>query len=215
MRAQPCSVRSCCVRMRRSVSSRCCCCAVVWATDIGGYFGGRALGGPKLWQRVSPKKTWSGALSGTFVAIVAGLLVSHYGAASSLTCMALVILVLSVVSQAGDLFESSVKRHFDAGIPGSILPRPWRPDGPARRFPGRGRGGGTDRVGAWRPWCAGARPDGVVTPCRPRCELRRTAPTHRRRDEEIAAPRQRARRDRIGWRQHHRSAAPRAGALRG
>ena len=36
---------------------------VVWATDIAAYFGGRAIGGPKLWPRVSPKKTWSGALS--------------------------------------------------------------------------------------------------------------------------------------------------------
>ncbi len=36
---------------------------VVWATDIAAYFGGRGIGGPKLWPRVSPKKTWSGALS--------------------------------------------------------------------------------------------------------------------------------------------------------
>ncbi|MHC2881653.1 hypothetical protein ACVI53_004523 [Bradyrhizobium barranii subsp. barranii] len=35
---------------------------VVWATDIGGYFAGRSIGGPKLWPRVSPKKTWSGGV---------------------------------------------------------------------------------------------------------------------------------------------------------
>src|SRR5260221_9981514 len=37
---------------------------VVWVTDIGGYFAGRGLGGPKLWPRVSPKKTWAGAIGG-------------------------------------------------------------------------------------------------------------------------------------------------------
>ena len=37
---------------------------VVWVTDIGGYFAGRGIGGPKLWPRVSPKKTWAGAVGG-------------------------------------------------------------------------------------------------------------------------------------------------------
>ena len=37
---------------------------VVWASDIGGYFAGRGIGGPKLWPRVSPKKTWAGAIGG-------------------------------------------------------------------------------------------------------------------------------------------------------
>jgi phosphatidate cytidylyltransferase len=45
---------------------------VVWATDIGAYFGGRSIGGPKLWPRVSPKKTWSGALTGMLAACVTG-----------------------------------------------------------------------------------------------------------------------------------------------
>ena len=47
---------------------------IVWVTDIGGYFAGRGIGGPKLWPRVSPKKTWAGAIGG-FVAslVVAGV----------------------------------------------------------------------------------------------------------------------------------------------
>ena len=45
---------------------------VVWVTDIGGYFAGRGIGGPKLWVRVSPKKTWAGAAGG----FVASLLVA-------------------------------------------------------------------------------------------------------------------------------------------
>ena len=43
---------------------------VVWVTDIGGYFAGRGIGGPKLWPRVSPKKTWAGAFGGFAVSLV-------------------------------------------------------------------------------------------------------------------------------------------------
>jgi len=43
---------------------------VVWVTDIGGYFAGRGLGGPKLWPRVSPKKTWAGAIGGFAASLV-------------------------------------------------------------------------------------------------------------------------------------------------
>ena len=43
---------------------------VVWVTDIGGYFAGRGIGGPKLWPRVSPKKTWAGAIGGFAASLV-------------------------------------------------------------------------------------------------------------------------------------------------
>ncbi len=43
---------------------------VVWCTDIGGYFAGRAIGGPKLWPRVSPNKTWAGAIGGFILSLV-------------------------------------------------------------------------------------------------------------------------------------------------
>ena len=43
---------------------------VVWVTDIGGYFAGRGIGGPKLWPRVSPKKTWAGAIGGFALSLV-------------------------------------------------------------------------------------------------------------------------------------------------
>jgi len=47
---------------------------VVWVTDIGGYFAGRGIGGPKLWPRVSPNKTVEGAIGGLALSIVAGVM---------------------------------------------------------------------------------------------------------------------------------------------
>jgi phosphatidate cytidylyltransferase len=96
--------------------------AVVWMTDIAAYFTGRAFGGPKLMPSVSPKKTWSGAIGGTVAAIVAGVLVAHFAGIVGLAAVAAVALVLSAVSQAGDLLESAIKRHFDAKDSGTLLP---------------------------------------------------------------------------------------------
>jgi phosphatidate cytidylyltransferase len=95
---------------------------VVWATDIAAYFGGRALGGPKLWPRVSPKKTWSGALTGLVAAMVAGgLTVGFTGAGDSRDGLVLAV-GLSIAAQAGDLFESAMKRRFGVKDSGMIIP---------------------------------------------------------------------------------------------
>jgi phosphatidate cytidylyltransferase len=94
---------------------------VVWATDIGVYFAGRAIGGPKLWPRVSPKKTWAGAIGG----FVASLLVAIGFSTSDLgKTLPLVILaaMLSVAAQLGDLFESAIKRRFGVKDSGHIIP---------------------------------------------------------------------------------------------
>ncbi|MGY3605506.1 MULTISPECIES: phosphatidate cytidylyltransferase [unclassified Bradyrhizobium] len=94
---------------------------VVWATDIGGYFAGRSIGGPKLWPRVSPKKTWAGAV-GSFVGslvVAAGFAVFGLGAVVPLLVLGA---VLSVVSQFGDLFESAVKRRFGVKDSSHLIP---------------------------------------------------------------------------------------------
>ncbi len=94
---------------------------VVWATDIGGYFAGRSIGGPKLWPRVSPKKTWAGAL-GSFVAslgVAGGFAAFGLGKAVPLLALGA---VLSAVSQAGDLFESAVKRRFGVKDSSHLIP---------------------------------------------------------------------------------------------
>ena len=95
---------------------------VVWATDIAAYFGGRTLGGPKLWPSISPKKTWSGAISGLVLAVLAGgVTVGLTGAGYVVTGMVLAA-PLSIAAQAGDLFESAVKRRFGVKDLGTIIP---------------------------------------------------------------------------------------------
>ncbi|WP_306143718.1 phosphatidate cytidylyltransferase [Roseibium sp. MMSF_3412] len=95
---------------------------VVWATDIFAYFTGRALGGPKLWERVSPKKTWSGALGGLIFATVFGTGVAALANAQGLFGWAVIAVVLSVVSQAGDLLESAIKRRFNVKDSSRLIP---------------------------------------------------------------------------------------------
>ncbi len=96
--------------------------AVVWATDIAAYFAGRRFGGPKLWARVSPKKTWSGALGGLGAALLVGVMAaSLFGRAPSAAWIAAAGL-LSVFSQAGDLLESALKRRFGVKDSGRIIP---------------------------------------------------------------------------------------------
>ena len=94
---------------------------VVWATDIGGYFAGRSIGGPKLWPRVSPKKTWAGAIGGFVASLVVacGFVAFDLGKAGSLLPLGA---VLSIVSQLGDLFESAVKRRFGVKDSSHIIP---------------------------------------------------------------------------------------------
>lgn len=95
---------------------------VVWATDVMAYFAGRAIGGPKLWPAVSPKKTWSGAVGGLIGAMVFGSLVAWWFGLATLVPLVFVAAVLSAVSQAGDLFESAIKRHFGVKDSSHLIP---------------------------------------------------------------------------------------------
>ena len=94
---------------------------VVWVTDIGGYFAGRGIGGPKLWPLVSPKKTWAGAIGGFVLSLVvaAGFAALGFGKSAPLLVLGA---FLSVISQLGDLFESAVKRRFDVKDSSQIIP---------------------------------------------------------------------------------------------
>lgn len=95
---------------------------IVWLTDIIAYFVGRAVGGPKLMPRVSPNKTWSGAIGGTVASMIGGVVVASQFDIGGLAAAAVVAFVLSIVSQLGDLAESAVKRRFNAKDASQLIP---------------------------------------------------------------------------------------------
>ncbi|MBP1849947.1 phosphatidate cytidylyltransferase [Rhizobium halophytocola] len=95
---------------------------IVWATDILAYFVGRAIGGPKLAPRISPGKTWSGAIGGTIAGVIGGLLVALTIFQTVSVWNVAVALLLSVSSQIGDLFESFIKRRFGVKDSSRLIP---------------------------------------------------------------------------------------------
>ncbi|MEZ5789008.1 MAG: phosphatidate cytidylyltransferase [Xanthobacteraceae bacterium] len=96
--------------------------AIVWATDILAYAGGRLIGGRKLAPAISPKKTWSGAITGTLAGIGAGTAAALIAGLANPLAAAGLALLLSAVAQAGDLGESAVKRHFGVKDSSRIIP---------------------------------------------------------------------------------------------
>ena len=96
--------------------------AIVWTTDILAFFIGRTVGGPKLAPRISPKKTWSGAIGGTGAAVAAAVGIACAIGLTGLVPIAILAAVLSVIGQAGDLFESALKRRFRAKDSGQLIP---------------------------------------------------------------------------------------------
>lgn len=93
--------------------------ALVWACDIGAYFAGRAIGGPKLMPEVSPNKTWAGLIGGIIAATGFALALTHWGLPLML---ALTTPLLAVLAQAGDLYESQLKRRAGVKDSGTLLP---------------------------------------------------------------------------------------------
>jgi phosphatidate cytidylyltransferase len=96
--------------------------AVVWTTDIAAYFAGRAIGGPRLAPRVSPNKTWSGAVGGVGGGAIAAIAVAMIGGLGGLVMVTSIAIALSVCAQLGDLFESALKRRFGAKDTSRLIP---------------------------------------------------------------------------------------------
>ncbi|MSP01506.1 MAG: hypothetical protein EXR07_10725 [Acetobacteraceae bacterium] len=96
---------------------------VIWASDIGAYTVGRLMGGPKLAPAISPGKTWSGAAGGLMAAGVAGFAAAAcFSSDFSSSHAVLMTIGLGVVSQAGDLLESAVKRQYGVKDSGHLIP---------------------------------------------------------------------------------------------
>jgi phosphatidate cytidylyltransferase len=96
---------------------------IAWASDIAAYLVGKAVGGPKLWRRYSPNKTWSGFAGG----MIAGMLTA--GTLSDLTHLfkhdtsaSFVGLLVALATMAGDLWESALKRRFGVKDAGTLIP---------------------------------------------------------------------------------------------
>ncbi len=94
----------------------------VWMTDICAYLVGRTIGGPLLWPRVSPNKTWAGAVGGLAGGVAGGTVVAYAGAIGSVAVVGVIALLLSAFAQAGDLIESAIKRHFGAKDTSQLIP---------------------------------------------------------------------------------------------
>ncbi len=93
---------------------------IVWGTDIGAYFTGRAIGGPKLAPAISPSKTWSGLIGGMIAAGLIGAFVArHFDLPAPCVWLGA---PLAILAQAGDFFESWLKRRAGVKDSGAILP---------------------------------------------------------------------------------------------
>jgi phosphatidate cytidylyltransferase len=101
---------------------------VVWISDIGAFFAGRTIGGPKLWPSISPKKTWSGSigglLAGTIIPVGFVLVIKAIFGVVWLSVGPLIVLTLStaITAEGGDLFESAMKRRFNVKDSGDLIP---------------------------------------------------------------------------------------------
>lgn len=95
---------------------------IIWATDSGAYFTGKAIGKTKLWPSISPNKTIEGAIGGIVFGVVTGLLYILVEPILPVWEMIVLALVVAVVGQLGDLVQSAYKRQFGVKDSGHLLP---------------------------------------------------------------------------------------------
>jgi phosphatidate cytidylyltransferase len=96
---------------------------IIWATDSGAYFIGRAMGKRKLWPEISPNKTIEGSVGGVVSAVIVSILFSLLTEIdATIMGLAFVTIFLSIFGQIGDLVESALKRHYQVKDSGTILP---------------------------------------------------------------------------------------------
>ncbi len=96
----------------------------VIGTDVGGYFAGKLIGGPKFIPKISPNKTWAGVIGGWLLAIILGIILAMYftNLNVALTKLAGILFFVSVASQIGDLSFSWLKRQAGLSNSSNLLP---------------------------------------------------------------------------------------------
>lgn len=93
---------------------------MVWATDIGAYFAGRAFGGARLAPTISPSKTWSGLVGGMIAALIASATIGDRGQIIGVPLW--IGLCMGLLAQLGDLGESWMKRRAGVKDSGKLIP---------------------------------------------------------------------------------------------
>ena len=94
----------------------------IWCNDSGAYFVGCSIGRHKMWERVSPKKTWEGTIGGVVVAMIAGYVMSIFFTQMNVWQWMGLAAVVAVSGTYGDLIESCMKREMGIKDSGKILP---------------------------------------------------------------------------------------------
>jgi phosphatidate cytidylyltransferase len=93
---------------------------MVWATDIGAYFAGRAFGGARLAPKISPSKTWSGLIGGMVAALIASATIGDRAAIIGVPLW--IGLFMGLLAQMGDLAQSWMKRRAGVKDSGKLIP---------------------------------------------------------------------------------------------
>ena len=95
---------------------------ILWASDIGAYFVGKKFGKTKLFERISPKKTWEGSIGGAVLAFIVAHFVSHHDKILTQVDWIVITSIIVVFGTFGDLVESIFKRSIQIKDSGTILP---------------------------------------------------------------------------------------------
>ena len=95
---------------------------ILWASDTGAYFAGVNFGKTKLFERVSPKKSWEGSLGGTILALLMTFGVAHFFQSLELYSWLIIAAIIIIAGTYGDLVESMFKRSILIKDSGSTIP---------------------------------------------------------------------------------------------